>query len=269
MKKRWIILLLVAVLTAWVLWANTAIEVNEWTVKSPEIPASFDGLRIAQLSDLHNTEFGASNERLLALLREAEPDIIVLTGDLIDSRNTKVDIALEFVRQAVQIAPCYFVSGNHESRVPEWTALRRGLLDAGATILDGDSVPLERDGAQIILAGVSSPAFGGDFVRDLEKATAGEGYTILLSHHPEWMAQYVARGVDLVFSGHAHGGQVRIPFVGGLIAPNQGFFPKYDAGAFREGETVMLVSRGLGNSIIPLRVNNRPEIIVAVLQRAS
>jgi len=257
---------LVAAGIIWVLWANTAIEVNEWTVKSPDIPAAFDGLRIAQISDLHNTEFGPENGRLLELLRGAEPDIIVITGDMIDSRNTDVEVALAFAQRAVQIAPCYFVSGNHESRVPEWAELRRGLLDAGVTVLDGEFVPLERDGSQLLLAGVSSPDFGGDFVGDLERATAGEGYTILLSHHPEWMERYAECGADLVFSGHAHGGQVRLPFVGGLIAPNQGFFPKYDAGAFREGKTVMLVSRGLGNSIIPLRINDRPEILVAVLR---
>lgn len=263
MKK---VILILLVLVVWVLWANTAIEVNEWTIESPELPVGFDGFRIAQVSDLHNAEFGDENERLLELLEKAEPDIIVITGDLIDSRNTDVAVALAFAEAAVEIAPCYYVSGNHESRVPEWEALRTGLIDAGVAVLEDESVLLERNGDIVTLVGVQDPTFNPDFDAEL-RGLAGEGYTILLSHRPEKMALYAECGFDLVFSGHAHGGQVRIPFVGGLIAPHQGFFPEYGSGLYLEDGTAMLVSRGLGNSIAPIRVNNRPEIIVAILKR--
>lgn len=263
MKK--VVLILLVLVVVWVLWANTAIEVNEWTIESPEIPVGFDGFRIAQISDLHNAEFGGGNERLLELLEMAEPDIIVLTGDLIDSRNTDVDVALAFAKAAVEIAPCYYVSGNHESRVQEWVALRAGLIDAGVVVLEDESVSLECNEDAVTLIGVQDPTFNPHFDAEL-RGLAGEGYTILLSHRPEKMALYAECGFDLVFSGHAHGGQVRIPFVGGLIAPHQGFFPEYDSGLYLEGGTAMLVSRGLGNSIVPLRVNNRPEIIVAILK---
>ena len=196
----------------------------------------------------------------------AEPDIIVFTGDLIDSRNTQVDVALDFVEMAVGIAPCYYVSGNHESRTGQWLALRQGLLEAGVRVLEDEAAMLERDGESVVIAGLRDPDFGGDFYGALESVTAREGYTILLSHRPERMDAYAACGADLVFSGHAHGGQIRIPFVGGVVAPHQGWFPEFDSGLFRLGDTVMLVSRGLGNSMIPLRINNRPEIILAMLK---
>lgn len=259
---------LILVLVVWVLWANTAIEVNEWVIESPQLPPQFDGFRIAQISDLHNAEFGAQNEKLLKLLAESEPELIVITGDMIDSRNTDVETALSFAEMAVEIAPCYYVSGNHESRVDGWVTLRQGLVDAGVIVLDDEKTTLERDGQAITLIGLSDPDFRQPFADHLRALTASEeGYTILLSHRPESFGLYISCGVDLVFSGHAHGGQVRIPFVGGLVAPHQGFFPEYDSGLYREDGTAMLVSRGLGNSIVPLRINNRPEVIVAILKK--
>ncbi len=270
MKKHAFLLALALLVLGvfWILWANTAIEVNEWQIESPELPESFDGFRIAQISDLHNAEFGPENKKLLELLRESEPDIIVITGDLIDSRSTDIGIALEFAEKAVQIAPCFYVSGNHESRIADWERLRQGLIDAGVTVLEDEKVKLERNGETITVIGLSDPDFHKPFAEDLRTLTAGEeGCTILLSHRPESFGLYAHCAVDLTFSGHAHGGQVRIPFIGGLIAPHQGFFPEYDSGLYCEGESRMLVSRGLGNSIIPLRINNRPEILVAVLER--
>lgn len=266
--KRALILLLVALLL-WVLWGNTAVEVNEWAIGSEELPREFDGFRIAQVSDLHNAEFGDGNERLLKLLRQAEPDVIVITGDVVDSRNTDVSAALDFAEAAVEIAPCYYVSGNHESRIGAWTELREGFKAAGAAVLENEKVTLERGGGAVTLLGLQDPSFGMDTASVLRRLMAGEeGYTILLSHRPELFVLYAACGVDLVFSGHAHGGQVRLPFAGGLAAPNQGFFPEYDSGRFDSGGTTMLVSRGLGNSMFPLRIFNRPEILVVQLEAA-
>ena len=267
MKKRWILLIL-AVLIGWTLWANTAIEVNEWVIDSGKLPESFDGFRIAQVSDLHNAEFGDENRKLLELLRRAEPDVIVIIGDLVDSGRTDLDVALDFAADAVLIAPCYYVSGNHEAASGQWPELSRGLIRAGVTVLEDEAVLLERGGEWVRLIGVCDPAFGGGMKNTLENLAVGENYTILLSHRPEHMTLYTDAGVDLVFSGHAHGGQFRIPFVGGLVAPGQGFWPEYDSGLYRSGTTAMLVSRGLGNSIIPIRINNRPEIILAVLKTA-
>ena len=263
-KKLLAGLILLALLTAWLLWANTALEVNTFPIESEKLPASFDGFRIAQVSDLHNAGFW---QDVAEALRQIQPDIIVLTGDLIDSGRTDVDAALAFAGQAAQIAPCYFVSGNHEAWSPgHWEKLREGLKQSGIVLLENDRVRLELGGEHVTLLGLSDPSFGGDHARVLGELAAGEGYRILLSHRPERMKLYAEAGVDLVFSGHAHGGQFRIPFLGGVIAPDQGLFPEYDSGLYEQDGTAMLVSRGIGNSIIPLRICNRPEILVAQLK---
>ena len=278
-KKRFFIAAAVIVLiylSVWILWGNTALEINEYEIVSDRIPDTFAGFRIAQVSDLHNAEFGENNSDLIELLSQTDPDIIVITGDLIDSRRTDIEIALEFARQAATIAPVYYVSGNHEARVEEYADLKRGLAEAGVTVLENQKVEITREGEYITLMGIDDPSFQEDYlfgdatsvarqaIDDLQNES--DGYTVLLSHRPELFDVYVDTGMDLVFSGHAHGGQFRLPLVGGLVAPNQGFFPEYDAGQFTEKNTTMLVSRGVGNSIVPIRINNRPEVVVAQLE---
>ena len=260
----------------WTLWGNTALEVNEYKIVSDRIPQGFDGFRIAQISDLHNTEFGEDNSKLIELISQTDPDMIALTGDLIDSRRTDIEIALEFARQAVKISPVYYVSGNHEARVQEYLDLKMGLEEAGVIVLENQKVILEQEGESITLIGLDDPSFREDYLfgdgASVSRAALSElqnesdGYTILLAHRPELFDIYVESEVNLVFSGHAHGGQFRLPFIGGLVAPNQGFFPEYDAGRFEDEDTTMIVSRGVGNSIIPLRFNNRPEIVVVELK---
>lgn len=266
---------LLIILIGWTLWGNTALEVNKYEIVSDRIPKEFDGFRIAQVSDLHNAEFGEGNSKLIQLLSQTEPDFIVLTGDLIDSRQTDIDIALTFAREALKIAPVYYVSGNHEARVREYEEIKMGLAEAGVIVLENQKVNITREGETITLMGIDDPSFRGDYlfgdaesvarqaIHDLQNES--DGYTILLSHRPELFDLYVDTEMDLVFSGHAHGGQFRLPFIGGLVAPNQGFFPKYDAGLFSEENTNMIVSRGVGNSIVPVRFNNRPEIILVTL----
>ena len=260
----------------WTVWGNTALELNTCSVSSNELPGVFDGYRIAHISDLHNTEIGERNNKLLSMLWEAEPDIIAITGDLIDSRNTDVSIALSFAEKAVQIAPCYYVTGNHEARVSEYDALKSGLESTGVIVLEDEKLTINESEEGITIAGVSDPSFRTDYLfgdaaaligaRLSELTTEENGFTILLSHRPELYDTYADYGINLVLSGHAHGGQFRFPFLGGLIAPNQGLFPKYDSGLYAERETNMIVSRGIGNSIIPFRFNNRPEVILIELK---
>ena len=278
-KKRIIVLAVVAaVLLAfviWTAWGNTALELNTYTISSDKLPEAFDGYRIAHVSDLHNAEMGKSNEKLLDMLREAEPDMIAITGDIIDSRNTNVEIALEFTKAAMEIAPCYYVTGNHEARVSEYDELKEGLIEQGVVVLDDERIEIELSGETIALLGVNDPSFETDYLfgdsetvmknRLQEISDAENKFTILLSHRPELFEIYADNNVDLVLSGHAHGGQFRLPFVGGLVAPNQGLFPKYDAGLYTEENTNMIVSRGIGNSILPFRFNNRPEVILIEL----
>lgn len=249
-----------AALALWLLWGNRAVTVSAYSVALRGLPADFDGFRVAQVSDLHNAEFGENNARLLEKLRAAVPDLIVLTGDLVDSIHTDLDVAVSFARAAVEIAPTYYVTGNHEARLADYPVLRESLLAAGVTVLENHAVTLTRGSDQVTLYGLQDPAFGPSPALPETKE-----FLILLAHRPEYFEGYAAQGADLVFSGHAHGGQVRLPFLGGLVAPGQGFFPKYDAGIYEEFGAVMVVSRGLGNSIIPLRVNDPPELVIVTL----
>ena len=279
MKNKKTICLVTAILLliiGWVIWGNKALMINEITIKNEKIPDSFSGFRIAQISDLHNAEFGKENKKLLSLLETCEPDIILLTGDLVDSRNTDIEVAISFSKKATAIAPTYYVSGNHEARIDEYKDLIEGLENAGVQVLRNESVLLEQSGENICVAGMEDQSFVTDYLfGDSETVTKDvlselisdeDVFTILLSHRPELFDAYVECKADLVFSGHAHGGQFRLPFIGGIVAPNQGLFPEYDAGQFKEGSTNMIVSRGIGNSILPFRVNNRPEIVLVELK---
>ena len=283
MKKTRLIIagvaLLLLALVVWTAWGNTALELNTYIVNSEELPNVFDGYRIAHVSDLHNAEMGDGNEKLLAMLRAAEPDMIAITGDMIDSRNTNVEVALAFAEKAMQIAPCYYVTGNHEARVSEYDELKAGLETCGVIVLENEREQIEVFGELITILGIDDPSFNTDYLFGdsasvvsntlAEISTEDDAFTVLLSHRPELFDTYVACGVDLTLSGHAHGGQFRLPFIGGLVAPNQGLFPKYDSGLYTDGSTNMIVSRGIGNSLLSFRFNNRPEIILVVLENAN
>lgn len=277
-KKRKIRLLICALallaLVIWTVWSNITLDVTEYTIQSRSIPAAFDGFRIAQVSDLHNDAMGKTGGKLLAALRAAQPDIIAITGDMIDSRHTDIPAALEFAAEAVKIAPCYYVPGNHESRIEEYETFKQDLLDLGVTVLENEKVEFHRSGETVSLMGVIDPSFEADywqvFPEDVMDKNVGDlsqesGFTILLSHRPELMDIYAEHSMDLVLSGHAHGGQIRLPLVGAVYAPGQGLFPKYDAGLFQEGDTQMVISRGIGNSLIPLRFHNPPELVLITL----
>lgn len=264
------------ILIIYTIWGNSALMVSTVNISSDRIPSVFSNFRIAQVSDLHNTEFGEGNTKLIEILSELKPDIIVITGDLIDARHTDIKIALDFVKGAVQIAPVYYVTGNHEANCSQYGQLKTGLEMAGVTILKDEALQLECDGEMLTLIGISDPDFTikGDIFNEVPGMVKAKlnsliddnnNYMILLSHRPELFETYVCCGVDLVLSGHTHGGQFRLPFIGGIVAPNQGLFPKYDSGLYTDGITNMVVSRGLGNSIIPFRFNNRPEVILVEL----
>lgn len=269
-----ILIVLFAAIIAWVIWDNNRITVTEYTIKDAEIPENFSGYRILQISDLHNVEFGEDNEILLNQISRLHPDMIVITGDLIDSYHTNVDISLAFIREAVKIAPTYYVFGNHEVRIPEsYTLLKDGMEKAGVVVLD-QPVTLEKDSQTITLLGVADPSamssdsrFYTQIVGSILNAKMPEEtvYSILLCHRPEVFDAFVENGIDLAFTGHTHGGQVRIPFIGAIFSPDQGLFPKYDSGLFTEKDTTMIISRGLGNSSFPFRVDCPPEIVVATL----
>lgn len=281
-KKILIVALVIVaiVFVAWVAWDNARIVVTTIEVESERLPESFDGYRIAHVSDLHNDEFGEDNEKLLALIKEAEPDMIAITGDLLDSRRTSVEKALNFVQQAVKIAPCYYVTGNHESRIDdEYGQLEKAMIEAGVMVLRNEKLTLEKDGAVITVVGMDDPRFVlssdrlvkmesviGKVLTTLLQDVPEEQFTLLLSHRPELFELYCEHDLDLVLSGHVHGGQIRIPGIGGVIGPGQGLLPDYDAGLYGADGTNMVLSRGLGQSIVPFRINNPPELVLVTLK---
>lgn len=273
-RKRNRILLCLGVLTilliTWIIWSNFALETSYYTISNPKIPDAFSGFRIVQISDLHNAQFGHDNEALLKAIENEKPDMIVITGDLVDSRNTNFPVAERFAAKAAKIAPTYYITGNHEARLPEYPELEQSLIRGGVTVLNNEAVWIERKGEKIQLIGLQDPGIrkktsqisGEEILKSLKE----ENYTILLSHDPGNFPIFQRCAVDLALTGHVHGGQFRIPFIGGLYAPGQGLFPKYDAGLYRENQTQMIISRGLGNSAFPFRINNRPEIVVIELK---
>lgn len=268
MKHRKLILFLTVLaimlgLLVWMIIDNKDLELNTITVNNDALPQEFDGFRIAHVSDLHSAEMGQGNQNLLDMLEDAKPDIIAITGDLMDCRDTDPSVALAFCQKAAQIAPVYYVSGNHEVRLDGdiYLRLMEGLRNAGVRILEDEEVILSRQNASISISG----HMWGD-TEQVGQISDFDGFRVLLSHQPEDVENYAAAGFDLVLTGHAHGGQFRLPWIGGLVAPGQGFFPKYDAGLYRVDSTDMVVSRGIGNSSIPLRFNNPPEVVLIILE---
>lgn len=275
-KKVAIVVIAVIILLSMVLiYENEHLELNSLVVESADLPEEFDGFRIVHLSDFHNAEIGENNKTLISVIEEAKPDIIVITGDIVDSRRTDIGVAVDFVREIVKIAPCYYVTGNHEARISDYAQLKQGLTEAGVILLDNKKITIAKSGAELEIMGIDDPMFEADYFSENEFAVVDNSiknlniednsFSLLLSHRPEMFEVYAENGLDLVLSGHAHGGQFRIPFIGGFIAPGQGLFPEYDAGLYEDGKTNMFVSRGIGNSIIPLRVNNRPEVVLIEL----
>ena len=252
---------------------NNKLTVTMLEVESERLPRRFDGARVIQLSDLHNKTFGPRQERLLGELKKLKPDAILLTGDLIDSRRTKLEPAVDLARGAVQLAPVFYTPGNHEERMPEtYGVLRERLRALGVTVLENQAQTLTRGGESLTFLGLRDvTASGAPFPERLERlAGETEGqFRLVLSHRPELLTLYGASGVELVFSGHAHGGQFILPGIGPVFAPQQGLFPKYTGGLYRAGETAMVVSRGLGPSQFPLRLFNYPDLVCVTLKRGE
>lgn len=256
-------------LAGFLYWQNNGLIVTALEYEC-KIPKAFDGYKILHVSDLQNKTYGKNHKTLIGKMTESEPDIIVFTGDLLDRNKTNVDTAMSFMEEAVKIAPVYYVSGNHEHQSGQWEELSLRLTETGVMVLDNGKSTIEKDGEQITLIGLADKSVNPYYESVLQTfgaALPGDEFTILLSHRPELFETYVAADMSLVFCGHAHGGQIRLPFIGGLFAPNQGFFPKYTTGMYIQDDTAMVVSRGLGNSVFPFRIFNRPELIEVVLTK--
>jgi len=269
-KKRWsrqcVYLLIAALLGVFIWWNNCAL-----TISQVEVKAGVDeGIRILHLSDLHGAWFGKEQSRIVKHAEAIRPDVIVITGDFIDKRCDE-QAAVSLIERMSGIAPVYCVTGNHEELERRaGTGTYERLLEAvaemeNAAFLRGETVYLTD---KITLTGADDIPFAGGlsaypgYLAGLGERAEGE-FRILLAHRPEMFGAYDSAGFDLTLSGHAHGGQFRLPVIGGVLAPGQGFFPEYDSGLFMdENVRMMYVSRGLGNSVFPLRLFNRPEMTV-------
>lgn len=275
MRKLLYIILIAAILYAFGYYQNNDLVVSKYKISGDQIPQAFDKFRIVHISDLHNKKFGEKQAKLLGEISSLSPDIIVVTGDLVDRRKYDLKRAMDFIEGALELAPVYFVSGNHEAWSGKYDEIAQTLEQAGVQILDDRSVVLEVADEAIELIGVSDPDFAtssyfegtdsSNMEKNLKDLADASVYQILLSHRPELFNLYVSYNINLTLSGHAHGGQFRLPFIGGVIAPDQGMFPDYTSGIYEVEGSKMIVSRGLGNSIIPLRLFNRPEIVLIEL----
>lgn len=263
------------VLSVYLFYGNTVVTVSRYDVRSEKIPPDFDGFRIVQISDLHNSRNTMMTESLINKTKKEAPDVILLTGDIIDSYYPDVSAAMNVVQSLNEIAPVYYVIGNHEPRARESSDLISKMRKIGVNVL-WDSYAVIRVGDdEINIAGINDPRIvntdGSGDDADIVSRFIGsldydrELYTILLSHRPELLTTYATYGVDLVFAGHAHGGLIRLPLIGGLYAPNQGLFPEYSGGLYTMADTSMIVSRGVGNSGNSFRINDNPELVITIL----
>ena len=270
-RKTAVLLVLTALLAAgFLLWGNCSLQTTETALVSPALPPAFDGLRIVELADLHGRVFGRGSRRLLAAVRRAEPDLICIDGDLFDE-HTDLAMLPPLLRGLCAIAPVYYVTGNHEWRVPGLRGILAQMRACGVTVLQDDWRVLRRGEDALIVAGTDDPCgpaerkTPAELIADI-RAEAGEAaFLLLLTHRNDQLPQWSALGVQAVLAGHCHGGVVRLPFVGGLFGTDRRLFPAWDAGLYRQGETALYVSRGLGYTNVHFRLFNRPEVAMVTL----
>ncbi len=257
----------VFMLAAYLYWQDNSIMVTKYEYQSKKVPQSFYGYRIVQISDLQNKVFGKNHKKLIDIVKKQHPDGIIITGDLLDRNRTNVSSVIELITEIINIAPVYYVSGNHEHQSGKYNELISALKQNGVFVLENDKQIITKQNETISILGIKDKSVNANYQKVLSVLSNVEktDFQILLSHRPELLSVYSQYDIDVVFTGHAHGGQIRIPFIGGVFAPHQGFFPKYTSGIHTQNNTTMIISRGLGNSTFPFRINNRPELVVVTL----
>lgn len=256
------------------------IGITHRTLIHENIPKSFDGYKIIHVSDFHNAYFGRRSKHLLKMIEDIKGDVILMTGDIIDRRTPNLKRAVHFINGMTNILPTYFVTGNHEAHYKQWLRLKAEIDHSKMNNISNKIIKLEKDNEAINLAGINDPWFFGhednpyvyqyfkaQLIQTVMPLRHDDAFTVLMAHRPELFNIYSVLPVDLVLSGHAHGGQIRIPYVKGLYSPHQGILPKYSEGVHKKYGTTLSISRGLGNSRFPFRVFNHPEIVVITLKK--
>ena len=241
---------------------NSRIEVTRYGLHSPKVKGE---VKIAHLSDLHEKEFGQGNGRLFKKVDLLKPDIIAVTGDIVAHENQKAacgDYAVNLARGLAAIAPSFFVTGNHERQFDH--EICGAFAQSGVTVVKGGVYTMDIRGSRVNVSGIDDVSYGGV---DIEKAfhvfEDMEGFNVFLTHRPEFFEMGLRRNIDLILAGHTHAGQIRFPKFGSFFMMGQGWFPRYMQGQFSDGETTMIISRGLGSSGYPtFRINNPPDLVL-------
>ena len=270
-KKAAIVLLLLVLATGFLYWQNCSVQVEEADVFMETLPEAFDGLRIAEIADLHGRQFGQGNRGLLAALAEAEPDLICIDGDLFDEK-TDLSTLMPLLSGLTAIAPTFYVTGNHEWQVKSLRQVLSQMRACGVQVLQNEYTVLEREGEKLVIAGVDDPCGPYDqktpaeLTAEIYGEVGQDACIVMLAHRNDTLPMWAELGVDLVLTGHCHGGVVRLPLVGGVFGTERELFPKYDAGLYRQGNTALYVSRGMGYSRVRIRLFNRPHLPVLTLR---
>lgn len=277
--------LLMLIFIALLIYQNNSVKVEEYKIESEKLNEVFNNYKIIQLSDIHSQYFGENHIKLIKKIKKESPDLIVITGDLVDANRFDFETGVSLVEQLVEIAPVYYVYGNHEMILnddPENNSFKIALEELGVIILNNKNTTIEKDGHYFNLLGIQDPStvyknrslnyletqrdITEEELRRVTSDINEDYFTVLLAHRPEQFPLYSEFNIDLILSGHTHAGQFRIPFFGGIYAPNQGFLPKYIEGLYTEENSTMIISRGLGYSKIPLRIFNTPEVVSITLK---
>jgi len=260
LKKRRNLLVFLALLAIGALFAaqqTNALESTQYTWQSGRVPQSFDGYRIVQISDLHGKRFGGGQKRLLQMIRDFDPDMIALTGDILDRRTRGLDAARELLAGTAGLAPIYYVDGNHDPRSPVYREFRSLLDEFNVTVLEGtDAFILERGGGAMTVAGCGYWDYDG----------LGRPVDLLLYHSPSVFEQLDGDSCGLVLAGHMHGGQVALPGGRAIVSPAGKLFPEYAGGFYELNGCAMAVSKGLGTTGVPFRLFARPEVVCVVME---
>ena len=267
------IVLFIAVFLSWfIYYQDNHLVVSEYSYINSDIPIEFNGYKIMQLSDLHDKEFGENQEKLISHIENINPDAIFLTGDFVTKKSIRH--SKELVESLSGKYKMFFAPGNHEAGCKTYEELKQIFLDNNVHVLENEISSITADTATINVVGLKDPAFYkqsdaanvetiNEVLKELTKDL--EGPTLLLSHMPEHIDTYSKYNINLVFSGHAHGGQFILPVVGSIYAPDQGLFPTLTQGQHEKDGTTMIISRGLGNLAPVPRLFNYPEIVVVTL----
>lgn len=295
MIKLLLVIAALILISVFLQYERKAIVITDYVIEDSKVPEDFDGVKILQVSDLQSEYFGKNHAELLDKAGAVKPDYIFITGDIADRNHTNIKASLMAAEGLAEIAPTYYVNGNHEMRLSEEnkSVLYDGLKNLGVTVLFDVGTLITRRNTSISICGLSEFVIYGAKEDDHEiykntdvstiKAMADQLaksqwiadagldndkiFKVLLTHEPQYFDVYDSPGFDLIFTGHAHGGQFRLPFIGGLFAPGQGILPKYTEGVHKGRWSKMVISRGLGNSTFPIRLFNRPELVTVTLSR--